>query len=467
MQKSFNKSNILIKVTIVLTLLLMTISSAAAGWNIPDSITLGSGSDNRGVFVSTTIPITNTDNSTNITSITPVFTKGIANYLDSDFNITITGTTQLSPNNSTSLTVQGYLPLRFNAGQRQIGTITINGVSNGATLTKIVAVNMQAKNNLEIGKVTATIDDAEERVSSGETLDVKRKDSITLAIPVENLFSSSSDININDIEITIDNNNLDIDESETVGDLGPRDDDEVTITFDIADDADDGKETVVITATGTDDNNAEYTSTFRFYVDVQVERYDLSISDIRIPTSGVCQGSIANLNIEIDNSGVRDLDEAMIYVTSKEFDFNKKITKIVIDEGDQKTITVQIPIASNMAPGTYFIDVESFYQESTSAKRDEEQAMLTVKKCDALTTTTTPSTPSQNTGQNTNNQPSQSSGFEVVTPTSPSTGVVMGVPVQKKSTISDSTIYLALLIIACLVILILIVVLITRGKGYY
>lgn len=470
MQKKSNKINFLNKILIIITLLVMSIASAsAAGWTIPDSIILGSNSQSRDAFAIATLSITNTDNSTQITNLNAVFNSNIVGYTNSNFNVTTQViSSQINPSNSTSITVQGYVPKKFDSGQKQIGTMLITGISGGQPLSKTVPVFMNAESNLNVEEVNIDVNDDSERVSEGETIEVKRGDKITLTVSIENKFSSSSDITIEDINVLIESgNDLDIDEEESLGDLEARDNDEITVSFDIPDDADDGKETITITVDGVDENDATHKTIFEFEIDVEVKTYDVQINSITSNSqNSLCIGETGEVKIDLENTGSRDLEEAMIYVESDDFEFTKKINGITLDEGDSKTLTIQVPVKSNMAAGTYFLEVTAYSKASTSSETDNKEGIFNVKKCTPIIVT--PTQPQTNNIQKNNSFEVISQGNQIVQPTNQgqTSGEVFGVQTYKRSITSD-WVYIALLIAGCIIVVLLIILIMRSGKAYY
>lgn len=447
-----------LKTLMLATILLIIAISASADMTAPTQVNIGGGAQERGIFASTAFTITNTDLTNQITDITATFTFSLAGYTAQDFNTTITGMpSSLNPNATSTVTIQSFVPLSFESGARQIGTLTITAVVNDTQTTKAIPVYMEAASKIEIDQVDIEVDGDSERVSDGETIDnVKRGSTISLELTVQNLFSTSQDIDLNDITITVFNNALDIDEEVDMGDLAARDDDTATIDFNIPQDADDGRETIKITVEATDDNNAFHTAIFDFELDVEVERYDVQINSISTASS-VCIGSSANLQINLENTGLRDLDDAMVYIVSDDLAFNKKITDIVVDEGDLKTVSTTISIPTGTPQGTYLVEVESYYEPATAALRDSEVLNLVVRNCQA---TTTPPT-----NGSTTTPPTTGSGFEIFNPQS---GAVFGQPVEKSKSIfgSDNTMILVL-VATNLLILVVLVYIIASNKRYY
>lgn len=261
-------------------------------------------------------------------------------------------------------------------------------------------VSLLLKPRLEITKVTIEVDGDSEKVSDGETIDVKRGDSITLEIDIENQFSSSSNNDINNIDITVENNDLDIDESDEL-DLDSGDEDTITFSFSIDDDADDGTETVEIIVDGYDDNNVYHKDVFEFRINVDVPSKEVLIKNADFSPSIVTCDKTATLNIDIKNTGSRDLDDAMIIVESDDpdFDFTQYMKNIAIDEGDTYTSRIKINLPEDIAVGYYLFNVKTYYGPSTSDDSDDGIVNLEVAACKATTpTTTTPPTTTPNAG---------------------------------------------------------------------
>lgn len=455
------KNNLKFLVYLIMSILVLSI--VCADYSLPTSATLGSSSQDRGQRASATITLTNTDMANSLTGITSSFTTSLSGFTNNDFNITFVGASIASANTSEIYTFSGYVPLRMDSASTQIGTLIVSGNNGSAVITKSVAVYMQAENNIKIKDVEIEINEEDsEDVSDGESIDdIERGDSITLTVTIENSFSDSSDIDLNDIRIEIENDELDIDEEADLDDLNSGDDDETTITFDIPDDADDSEEKITMVVEAEDDNGATHREEFEFYLDVQVERYDLTVNEVSVNPSSVCPGQTININVDIENTGVRDLDRAMVYLKAEDLTFSKKISSIVLDEGDEKTVSATLTVPSTTRQGTYIITAETYYDTSSSSNRDTESGAITVKDCTSAmpsTTTTTTSTANQTTA----------SGFQIIPQTTDSQ-VTFAAPAstKSKSLFGNSDNVIIALVFVNIVVLIVLVVLLTAGRRYY
>lgn len=436
-------------------LLLLTFVSAAEGasWNINDNLNLGSDTQDRDVRVSESLAILNTDTVDDIENISITFTATKSGYSNSDFNVTFSGVpSTIAANSSAAIDIETFIPLDFDSINSKIGELSFSADSNNTHLTKTVDIFLEAKSNIDIDNVEIEVDDDSERVSSNEVIDAKRDDSIVLTVNIENIFSSGDDISIDDIEVTVECDDLDIDETEDLGDLDARDDDEVSLEFDIPDDADDGKETVIITVEGEDENGAMHTSEFSFRFDVEVERYDVMINRIDIYPQTTCPEDNIRIDIELENTGLKDLDEATIYLEIEDFDITRKITDIEIDEGDQETETINFVIPKDAEPGTYFINVDSFYDEGSSSKSDTKTEIFTVRDCTGTDIIIDDDGIDDDNGDD--------DAFEVIT--SAPTGQVFATPVTKKtSSFFNQDISLMLLILANVLLIVMIIIVIS------
>ncbi len=455
------KNMIRIPFYIIISLLLITFVNA--DFTVDSQANLGSTTQERGSATSTTITVTNTDAANALTAVNGVFTTTLSGYSNSDFNVTLSGSTtpiSVLASGSATLTVQGKVPLKFDSKNQQIGNLVISGVSSGTTYQKTVPVYMNAISKLKITKVELDINGDSNSVSDGKTIKVKRGDKLEVSVKVESLFPSSGNIDISDITVTADNNDLDVNEEDTIGTLSPRDDDTALISFDVPEDADDSKDTLAITVEGTDDNNAVHTVDYEFYLDVQVDRYDLKVNKISPPISGICPGQTANINVEIENSGVRDLDYAQLYITVDDLSFTKKISDIVIDNGDTKTVSASVLVPSDAKPGNYIVSVKPYYDRSSDSLKNEESENFVVKDCSKT------STPTATIGAN----PS-ASGFQITsTPDVPS-NAVFATPVTKKATTTglfgNTDNVVLILIFTNVLILIILVTVLFVGKRFY
>ncbi|OVE74698.1 hypothetical protein BVX95_01335 [archaeon D22] len=278
-----------------------------------------------------------------------------------------------------------------NHDSHQIGTITFTG-SNGTSVSDTSTVNMEVRPRLAITDVDITVDDDDESVSEGETIDAKRGDSITLEIELDNKFSSSSNNDFDNVDITVYNDDLDIDEDKEI-DIDSGDEETVSFSFSIDDDADDGRETVEIEARGYDEDGILHITVFEFDLDIEVPSEEVIIRDASFSPSIVDCDDSAVLNIEIKNTGKKDLDDAMIEIDSDDIDFelNELIRDIEIDEEDTENIQLRVNIPDDLKEGTYIFDIISYHGPSSNDDSDTSVVLLEKIKC-------TPPTVSDSTG---------------------------------------------------------------------
>lgn len=426
----------------------ITINVLGAGLTYPSLIVIGDSSQEREETVTESFTITNVG-SVNINNIQMSYVNTLSGFSSSSFNVTLTGVpTSLTPSQSATITMTAYVPKNFDAGQRKIGELRLTSSQINTTTT----LDMSAENKLIIDKVEIDVGTESETVSDGETIDARREDDVTLTITVENTFSDSSNIEMNDVVVEVDSNSLDINEESDSNDIAEDDQETFTISFSIPDDADDGRHDVTITVTGEDENGAEHSEEFNFEFDVDVKSKEVIILSSEFSPKSICKDvTNAKLTIEIKNSGTKDLEKAQVYVEGDNFVFSKRVNSIILDEGDSKSLTMDVSIPAGTAKGIYYFNIFSYYDVGSDTKTDTSFGILEIKDC-APTTPTTPTTPTNQTNV-------------VIQPYQPGSGAVYGKPISTSQGFFSDKTFMVLLVIANILLLILIVLVIANlGK---
>ncbi|MBR9690432.1 hypothetical protein GOV08_01985 [Candidatus Woesearchaeota archaeon] len=444
-----------LEIFIYALLLLITVASAAnAAWTMPSSTTLGDDSQERDEFTQLSLSITNSDNSTSITNIQASFSETSTKYDATDFNITFDIPSSIDPSTTGTLTVHSFVPLNKNSKREKIGAITLTADQGNNSLSKTVELFMEAESKLRIDQVDITIDgDQDEDIDENDDPEAKRKDDVEFIVTVENRYNDNDNEFEIDTEVTIQSDAFederDSDSSDIEGDDSYDFDD--FQTFEVDDKAKDRKYDVTITAEGTDGFGAEHFDEFKFDLDVKVEDREITIREINVFPAPVCAGESFRVDIDFENTGTRDLNDAVLYIEFDDLAITKKISNIDIRDGKDKTESVTLLIPKDTDEGTYFMDVTAFYKDSSSADTDRESELITIRDCDDM--------PKEAIVQE------DDTSFDIVTPTAPAaTGMVFGVSAVRKASFFDSSAYLTLLVFAILVVLVLIVLLLTQGR---
>ncbi|MBI4016622.1 MAG: hypothetical protein HY363_02920 [Candidatus Aenigmarchaeota archaeon] len=449
--------------TIVVLMVILVLNASALQIN---GVKLGDDKQERGKNASREFTITNDANFT-ITNI------AFAHTATSDKNLNFTNIpVNLTAGQSVSLTLTGTIPLNLNAvdsnlkeAAQVIGTMTATAQGNSTTITSNTAnIEMQATNKLVIDDLTLFVNGNSESASDGDKIkNLRPGDKLKLEVQVKNKFSDNSDedIEIEDVEVLaeIDDSDFDLDESEDLGDLGPKDDDSVSFDFDVDDDVDDGTYKLTIKISGKDQNGALHGEENTVRLQVERDTHDITLRRTELsPATLVCGEKNFRLSTSISNFGKRDEDAAAIEILSTPLKLNKKVTDLELDEDRSRTDSFDFTIPADTKPGSYRIDVNTYFDNI--ARSRSKTLFLTVEACETKQESTVVNTPVKEVKETP--KPEQSTVTIVPAPTPrPRT--------QDLTTFKDSTTYVVLLAgISGLVLLIIVgllaVFLIRRNK---
>ncbi|MBI2133383.1 hypothetical protein HYU11_01735 [Candidatus Woesearchaeota archaeon] len=323
----------------------------------------------------------------NISSITPTGGFGASSL---NFTLTSISTTSINPGESALFTFSARVPENLDAvdpntlEERAFDVATINVIGRSATgvqVAKPVTARMQARNNLRIKEVRIISDVNSESLDEGDTVkNVRPGDRLRLEVTVENRFSNNDNVDLLDVDVSIENDDLDLDESDTIGDIGPRKTRSTTLNIDIPNDAERDEFEVVLRSEADDENGAGHGERFTFTIEVDREEHEISIARAELdPTSIICE-TAAELNTNIRNTGRNDEDDVFLRISSTDMRFNQLVGPFTLDEDEARLSTFSVPILSNLTPGSKRITVETFYDGDKLSQR--KVVILQVSRCE-------------------------------------------------------------------------------------
>jgi len=255
-----------------------------------------------------------------------------------------------------------------------------------------VAVDYPSK--LEIYDLDAWVDgDTEGGVdTNGGTVDkdVEPESEIKLRLKLLNAYTSSEDIDIEDIEISavlegIDEDGDDLETEVSMDDLGPGDKDSVYLYFDIPLRAEEGEYDLILTITANDVNR-DYDIELEMTVDVTRNSHDVRVSRVELtPETLVCSRH-ANVNVEIMNIGDNDEDtddkiKLTIESSALGIDFSQNYIELDSDpDADDNTFekTLSIDLENDFPPGTYYVKANVYRGSSIM---DSVEKPLVIEQC--------------------------------------------------------------------------------------
>lgn len=445
----------------------VTVSESIKGTITYQAITLGDENQEREETISKSVIISNQG----VEDVTSVSVS--TNDVGSEYALNTTLSSTIIPaGGEIQLTIEAYVPDDQDAGVKKIGTITVTGNQGGNTLTQTEDLNLEVENKLEIKRVTVTYDGDDDRVDDGDKVNVDEEirpgSEIQIEVEVENTFKDN--IDIEDVEITIDadNNDLDWDETEDVGDIKDGDEESYTFTLNIDRDADEDTYDVTVIVTGIDENGARHEEQMTFEIEVEKKREDLLIDRLDLSKSYLaCGERTTTIELRIENVGSRDVDRGTILIENDMLGIEEIIRDIEIDEGDDERFTETITVPRNADAGSYYLDVYVYTSANEEDQTDIESIQLTVEGC-----------PVDNGGNDEEDNGEDNSGddekdnIDVVTPPTTSTptgnvvSTVTGKPAEKGLLEGNNlTVTLLVAVIALLIVLIILAIASLTSSG--
>ena len=377
--------------TIVVLMAVLVFNAAALQIN---AVKLGDDKQERNKNVTQTFTITNDANFTisNIAFTHTATGDKNLNFSDVPVNLTAGATATIKLTGSIPRSLSAVDTKLLEVAQ-VIGTMTATAQGNGTTVTSNTAnIEMQAANKLVIDDLTVFVNGNSESASDGDKIkNIRPGDKMKLEVQVKNKFSDNSDedTEIEDVEVTaeIDDSDFDLDETEDMGDLGPKDDDTVSFDFDVDDDVDDGTYKLTIRVSGRDENGASHGEENTIRIQVERDTHDITLRRTELsPATLVCGEKNFRLTTSISNFGKRDEDAAAVEVISSPLKINKKLTDLELDEDRSRTDSFDFSIPADTKAGSYRIDVNTYFDNI--ARSRSKTVFLTVEACEEKKETT-------------------------------------------------------------------------------
>lgn len=321
---------------------------------------------------------------------------------------TETKSVTLAPATSQTVTLQIQVPHLKGNGNETVGTVTatVGGVQVDTAPLEQVTASMLELSRLEVEytdeegntqRDTFSDDDQEftleENVRVGST--------ISLKIKLENLFDKDYDSDqstIENIQLTLDADEelvgSDFEEDYDFEDLDAEDTQELTIEWEIDEDADADTYTIDFTLEGEDGEQATYRLERELQLELKRARDDLRIISARFlpATVAACDPASTRLEVELKNFGTRDQDFAALQVSNSALDIEENIAPIKIsrhgrtDDTFRKTFTFDL---SEAKTGTHPFRIIAYHQRDEIG--DEQAVDLTVTRCNTGSSSSTTS----------------------------------------------------------------------------
>ncbi|MBI2128904.1 hypothetical protein HYU07_01560 [Candidatus Woesearchaeota archaeon] len=310
----------------------------------------------------------------------------------SAYNVTFSGySTSLTIGGSTTVTVNGFIPLSEDSGSHSIGTIYIRSAQTNATNS---ALYVAPESKLEITRAALLVDGSEDSVSNGETGsdDMQPGSTLKVEVEVKNTFTSSEDIKLKDVFIRVTANNINDDEDEkketsTFSLSASRKSGTKTLDFGkVSNELGEGTYAINIYAEGDDEHGATHTAEWTVYVELDKEEHDIRIYTIEGETNLSCNRK-TTITPHIYNFGSSFEDEAEFAIVNTQLGLSSRERfELDNDLGDSDSrFSKDYDIdAANLSTGTYAIKMYAYHDGDDLD--DERTINIVVKDCSTTTT---------------------------------------------------------------------------------
>ena len=270
--------------------------------------------------------------------------------------------------------------------------------SNAPSLT--IPIYMQRENMLEFDndRVYFIVNGgSEDRVKDGESTDeIQPGDDVEVKIDGDNLYSSSSDVSIEDVvgRVLLDSNTDsgwdwdDIDEEADIGTISEGEQEGDSVEFTVDEEVDkNGNYEMHIYLIGTDENGAEHGQKMIVDFDVQRPKYDFVITRAELAQNILSCSRTTTMDVRIESLGYKGDNEVAIYVQNDVLGIDTYKTAIDMDEygesDDVYSRAFQIAVPEYAAEATYSLRVSVYYSgtENDGVHADERDVELIVRSC--------------------------------------------------------------------------------------
>jgi hypothetical protein len=319
-------------------------------------------------------------------------TKGIQNdYNDNsriDLNLTLNNVKigeSFSISNNT-ITIKAVIPSVLDAvneeGEAQSFNIA-NITCNNGVKSESVTLFMQRKNELEFYKVNLLKDESSDKLRDGERInDLKSGDTVTIESEIKNLFTRSDYLDIEDIEFSARaKNELDIDEEEEFGTLSYGEKATEQLTFDIADDVNEGTHELSIKTLGNDEYGARHGQQMNFQIRIRKDNDDLKLLrvDLSPNTIYLCNSNFAAITASIENIGRNNQRKVSVVAKNDELNYVERFNDLIIDRDDyiSRRFLIELPVNTMQDVYRFKLDVYNDKNKIT----DTREVILSVKNC--------------------------------------------------------------------------------------
>ncbi|MBW2975641.1 lamin tail domain-containing protein [Candidatus Woesearchaeota archaeon] len=275
-------------------------------------------------------------------------------------------------------------------------TVTDN---DGLTGEDSVIITVQQEATAQTGNMTISdLDikvngDKDKDVTNGDKIGEKAKpgEKVEFDVELKNLFPSSSDIEIEDIEVTVTIKDIDdgddLEETADIDNIDANDEDSVNLEFEIPTLVDEGEYDVIIEVDGEDENGKNQEVRWELTLEVKKDKHELLIDDADLSPSLLICDRDTSLEVKVINIGKEDEEDITVEIRNDELGLDLEEEDIELDAGNDDDSVYEkryrLKIDDDAKAGVYSIAVTASYDGKVS---DEKAVELTIEKCIDMTT---------------------------------------------------------------------------------
>jgi hypothetical protein len=272
--------------------------------------------------------------------------------------------------------------------------VTVRVTDGTNAVTQSFKIRVEEPNRLRISDLDVKVEGENAKdLQNGEKIkeEARPGDKVKFDIEIENMFSSASDMMIEDITVEVIIRDVDdgddLEEDVDIDEIDAGDDDSVALEFEIPTLVDEGDYDVLIDIDGEDEDGNEHDVRWELTLEVKKNKHDLLIDDVDlIPSTVKCNRNPA-LDVEVINIGREDEDDVTVKITNTKLGIDLKRELGELEEGDDEDTTdratFRFVVDDDAKEGTYPIEIKAAYDGKTG---DEATVDLIVEECIDITT---------------------------------------------------------------------------------
>ncbi len=230
--------------------------------------------------------------------------------------------------------------------------------------------------------------DKDKDLNDGDRIgeEAKPGDKVEFDIELENLYSRSSDIKIEDIEVTVTIKDIDdgddIEDDVTLDDIDAGKDDSVKLDFWVPTLVDEGDYDVIIEVDAEDEDGNDQDIRWELILEVNKDSHELLLDRVDLTPSLVRCNRNPSVDVRVVNIGSKDEDDVSIEIRSDLLDIEMNDQGIELEEGDtddsEYDSIYRLRISEDTKTGVYPISVKAYYDGRLG---DQKTVDLTVEDC--------------------------------------------------------------------------------------